>query len=222
MIEPSWLGRVDYALALSQQRTRRDQILAGEAAECFWLLEHPPVLTVGRRAVVDLPKPEVLAQLGMEVVMTERGGLATYHGPGQLVGYLLLDIASRGIKVREMVCAIENGVIRWLKENGVTASRRVGFPGVWVGNSKICALGLHFRKGVSMHGFALNMTTELAGYSSITPCGITDGGITSYFQETGRPLIPHDVAFSVAARIIESLRLTPQAHADNGLALEGM
>jgi lipoate-protein ligase B len=222
MIKLNWLGQVEYEHALSQQRERRDQIVAGQAKECFWLLEHPPVLTVGRRAVHDLPRPEELSELQLEVVVTERGGLATYHGPGQLVGYLLVDIASRGIKVREMVCAIENGVIRWLEENGVAASRRLGFPGVWVGKSKICALGLHFRKGVSMHGFALNLTTDLSGYSPITPCGITDGGITSFLKETGRSQTPQDVAFSVAGRIIEALRLTPYVYADNDVALEGM
>jgi lipoyl(octanoyl) transferase len=222
MIEVSWRGRIGYAQALEQQRKRRTRILAREAGECVWLLEHPPVVTVGRRRVEDLPHPRDLSRLGLKLYATERGGLATYHGPGQLVGYFLIDIASRGIKVREMVYSIEDGVISWLAAYGVQAARRAGFPGVWVGGAKICALGLHFRKGVSMHGFALNLSTEMAGFASITPCGITDAGITSLYLETGRTVAPADAAFPVAARIIEALRLTPNARADNGVGLEGM
>ena len=222
MIEVRWRGRVGYRDALEQQRDRRNRILTHEASECVWLLEHPSVLTVGRRAVSDLPDPDVLMRLGMEIHRTERGGLATYHGPGQLVGYFLIDVASRGIKVRELVHSIEEGVISWLAQHGVQAARRRCFPGVWVGDAKICSLGLHFRKGVSMHGFALNLSTDIEGFSSITPCGIRDARITRLYLETGETIPPSQAAFPVAARIIEALRLTPIASGDNGDALEGM
>ncbi len=174
----AWLGRVPYADALVAQRARRAAVITGEAPEILWLLEHDPVITTGRRDVGALPDAETLAAHGVALFHTERGGLATWHGPGQLVGYLIVDLPSRGLKVRRVVAAVEQGVIDWLSARGVAASRRAGYPGVWVGRDKICAVGMHFSRGVSMHGFALNLTNELTGYRWIVPCGIVDGGVT--------------------------------------------
>jgi lipoyl(octanoyl) transferase len=209
-----WLGRVPYAEALQRQRERREAIVAGQAREALWLLEHDPVITTGRRAVDGLDP----ARLGMEVVQTERGGLATYHGPGQLVGYLLLDVGSRGGSVRGTVCAVEAGLMAWLDERlPRPAARREGHPGVWVGKDKIAAIGLHFRRGVSMHGFALNLTVDLERFRGFVPCGVEDGGVTSLQRELGRSAAslgrsaaslgrspgPPDVALEVGGRVLQ-------------------
>jgi len=160
------------------------------------MVEHPPVITTGRRAVADL------AGVGCDIVATERGGLATYHGPGQLVGYLILDVAGRGGSVRGTVFAIEAGVIAWLHAQGVGAARRPGFPGVWVGRDKICALGLHFSRGVSMHGFALNLDPDLSMYERFMPCGVRDGGVTSFGALQANAPTPGEAALDVADRVL--------------------
>ncbi len=171
-----WKGRVPYEAALDAQRGWREALIAGEVGEELWLLEHPPVITTGRRAVADLD-PERIAAAGYALVATERGGLATCHEPGQLVGYLLAD--ARALGVRRTVAALEAGLIGWLQGLGIVAGRRDDFPGVWVGADKIAAIGLHFKLGRSMHGFALNLTNDRRGFGLITPCGITDGGVTT-------------------------------------------
>ena len=178
-----WKGRVPYEAALDAQRVWREGLIAGEVGEELWLLEHPPVITTGRRAVADLDAERVAAA-GYALVATERGGLATCHEPGQLVGYLLSD--ARLLGVRRTVAALEAGIIGWLQARGIPAGRRGEFPGVWVGTDKIAAIGLHFKLGRSMHGFALNLTNDGRGFGLITPCGITDGGVTTL----GRLLAP--------------------------------
>lgn len=175
MIVLRWLGRTRYRATWAAQQHHREELLAGRAADELWLLEHEPVVTTGRRGVDGLDP----AALGCEVVATERGGLATWHGPGQLVGYLVADVGHLGLGVRSTVAAVEQGVLDWLRGRGVDADRRAGFPGVWVGRDKICAVGMHFRRGVSMHGFALNLRPDLAVYGRFVPCGVTDGGVTS-------------------------------------------
>ncbi len=207
-VQVAWLGRVPYGKALAQQRERRDAIVAGQAPEAIWLLEHAPVITTGRRRVGDLPSAAQLAEHGTELFHTERGGLATWHGPGQLVGYLLLDLPSRGLKVKAAVCAIEKGLIDWLAAQGVVASRRKGYPGVWVNGDKIAALGIHVRRGVTLHGFALNLCNDLAGFGLITPCGIPDAGVTTLQQLTGRHVEPASVAIEVAGHVSAALDIT--------------
>lgn len=174
-----WLGRLPYGEALERQRARRDAVVAGRASSVLWLLEHDPVVTEGRRVAPGTPPPEALARRGIAWHRVERGGLATYHGPGQLVGYLILAVDAFGLTVRTTVAALEQGLMDWLATQGVAAGRRDGHPGVWVGRDKIAAIGLHFHQGVSMHGFALNLTVDLAPYGLIVPCGIKDGGVTS-------------------------------------------
>lgn len=159
-----WLGCVDYEDALQRQRERREGVLAGMAEEVLWLLEHPAVVTLGRRGGVAIG-------VDVPVVRTERGGLATWHGPGQLVGYLLLDIGARRWATRAVVEGIEQGLIDWLAGVGIDAGRRSKAPGVWVAERKIGALGLHVRRGVTMHGFALNLDLGPSAFRGIEPCG---------------------------------------------------
>jgi lipoyl(octanoyl) transferase len=201
-LDTRWLGRVPYRWALALQRARRDAIVAGTAPEALWLLEHDPVVTVGRRSVDGLGD-EVG---GTPVVRTERGGLATWHGPGQLVGYLLADVKRRGWSVRGTVTALEEGILTWLAAYGVVGERRADARGVWVGGDKICAIGLHFRRGVSMHGFALNLTNGTEGFDHIVPCGITDGGVTSLSRLGFPSPSPLEASSSVGRAVLDALR----------------
>ena len=205
-----WRGRLPYAQALHEQRARRERILAGEAAEELWLLEHDRVITIGRRGAEGLAPPEVLEARGIPVVRTERGGLATWHGPGQLVAYLLVDAHGRGWGVRRFVHAVEQALIDWLGGLGVGASRREGLPGVWVGRDKIAALGLHFRRGVTLHGLAVNLQADLSDYSLFVPCGVTDGGVTS-LARAGGPRLEVQAAAALLGPILAD-RLRSGAH----------
>ncbi len=204
-----WRGRLPYAQALDEQRTHRRAILEGRADSVLWLLEHDPVVTTGRRVPEGTASRSEMTSRNVDFYETERGGLATYHGPGQLIGYLICDIGEYDLSVRKTICGIEEGLIRWLAGFGLTASRRKGFPGVWINNDKIAALGLHFRKGVSMHGFALNLTVDLSPYDLIVPCGITDGGVTSLSHLVDNDVPnPVDAAASVAQCILDALGMS--------------
>lgn len=210
MIELAWWGRVPYAAALERQRAARQAIIEGEGREYIALLEHPSVVTVGRRPAPGTPSASDLRAHGIDFARIERGGLATWHGPGQLVGYVLVDVGGRGGGVRRTVDAVEEGIIDWLATRGVAAGRRAGFPGVWVGTGKICAIGLHFKRGVSLHGFALNLTCDLDGFGRIVPCGITEGGVTALNLHSPQAPTPMEASWSVGravrARLVDTFR----------------
>ena len=160
------LGRVDYAptfQAMQDFTAARTE----ETVDELWIVEHPPVYTLGQAG-----KPEhILRDVGIPLIKIDRGGQVTYHGPGQVVIYLLLDLARLKIKVRELVTAIEQAVIDLLAEHGVTAERRDGAPGVYVGDAKVAALGLRIRNGCSYHGVSLNVDMDLYPFTAINPCG---------------------------------------------------
>ena len=160
------LGRVDYKQnfkAMQDFTAARTE----ETVDELWIVEHPPVYTLGQAG-----KPEhILRDVGIPLVKIDRGGQVTYHGPGQVVIYLLLDLARLKIKVRELVNAIEQAVIDLLAEHGVTAERRDGAPGVYVGDAKVAALGLRIRNGCSYHGVSLNVDMDLYPFTAINPCG---------------------------------------------------
>ncbi len=206
-----WLGLLPYGEALARQREHRRAIQAGTASEEIWLLEHPPTVTTGRRPAPGTPGRAFLAGHGVALYATERGGLATYHAPGQLVAYLLIDVARRGIGVRRLVECMEDAVIHWLDEQGVSAGRREGLPGVWVGSDKIAALGLHVQRGVTLHGLALNLRPDLTGFGLIVPCGVTDGGVTSLQRERGRAPSPAAAAPSLGDALIKAVQAAPAA-----------
>jgi lipoyl(octanoyl) transferase len=174
------LGRVDYAptfTAMQEFTATRTP----ETADELWLCEHPPVFTQGLSG-----KPEhLLADIGIPVVQIDRGGQITYHGPGQVVAYLLLDLRRRNLKVRELVTGIEQAVIDLLAGYGVTAERRPNAPGVYVAGAKIAALGLRIKRGCSYHGVALNVAMDLAPYRSINPCGYPGLTVTQLADITG-------------------------------------
>jgi lipoyl(octanoyl) transferase len=161
-----YLGRVAYEPTFQAMQDFTTARTAGTPDE-LWIVEHPPVYTLGQAG-----KPEhILRDIGIPVVRIDRGGQVTYHGPGQVVIYLLLDLQRLKIKVRELVIAIEQAVIDLLAEHGVTAERRAGAPGVYVGDAKIAALGLKIRNGCSYHGVSLNVDMDLSPFAAINPCG---------------------------------------------------
>jgi lipoyl(octanoyl) transferase len=177
-----WLGRIDYLAGLRMQEEALDNCLA-RGEECVLLLEHEPVYTIGRlldksslRAVDDLPYP---------VFETNRGGQATYHGPGQLVGYPILDLRARGRDLHAYLRKLEDLLIDLLKEFAISGRKIEGKTGVWVQDRKIASIGVGVRKWVTMHGFALNVASDLSGFASIIPCGLSGVQMTSISKESG-------------------------------------
>ena len=189
----SWLGRVDYEEAHALQRRLAAERADGLIPDQLLLLEHPPVLTLGRTSdpAHILADEATLAARGIRVVRVERGGEVTYHGPGQLVAYPIVRLADRGLMIRPLVRALEAAMISTCAANGVAAARRDGHPGCWCDADgamprKIGALGLRIERGVSYHGIALNATTDLADFELIDPCGEPGLVSTSIAAETGR------------------------------------
>ena len=172
-------GLVPYEESLAWMEARVAAIRAGEAEECVWLLEHPPLFTAGTSA----DPAELFNPFDFPVHEAGRGGRYTYHGPGQRVGYLMLDLDKRGRDVRCFVHQLEGWIIATLAELGVSAHRAPGRIGIWVGDgpdeAKIAALGLRVRRWVTLHGFAINVAPELTHFTGIVPCGIADFGVTS-------------------------------------------
>lgn len=172
-------AQVPYRAALAEQEARNAAIAAGEAGELVWLLEHPPVYTAGTSAAVsELLDPR------FEVVETGRGGRYTYHGPGQRVGYVLLNLAARGRDVRRFVHSLEGWVIGTLGDFGVESWRAEGRIGIWTrdvdgSEAKIGAIGVRIRRWVTTHGFAVNLAPDLSHFGGIVPCGIAEYGVTS-------------------------------------------
>jgi len=168
------LGRFEYAEALAAMR-RFTAHRTDETPDELWLLEHPAVYTLGLGAD---PAHGPKEGTGIDVVRVERGGEVTYHGPGQLVVYTLVDIARRGIKVREYVRLLEQSLIDVLDSHGVDAARKAGAPGVYVNGAKVAALGIRITRGRALHGLALNVDMDLAPFSSIDPCGYPGLAVT--------------------------------------------
>ncbi|MGB7989436.1 MAG: lipoyl(octanoyl) transferase LipB [Candidatus Methylophosphatis roskildensis] len=181
--EPTW--RAMQAFTASRDGSTSDEL---------WLLEHPPVFTLGQAG-----KPEhLLRDIGVPVVKIDRGGQVTYHGPGQLVAYLLIDLARRRLKVRELVTIMEQAVIDLLGDYGIAGQRRAGAPGVYVEGEKIAALGLRVKKGCSYHGLSLNVDMDLSPFTAINPCGyselevtqLADLGVAEGVDAVGKRLTP--------------------------------
>ena len=182
------LGLVPYAEALALQRRLADERIAGRIGDTLLLLEHPPVVTLGRGTrESSLPlAPELLRRSGIEIFEIERGGDVTYHGPGQLVGYPIFDLAQHRKDLHWFLRELEEVLIGALARVGIVAGRNPGFTGVWTKGRKIASIGIHVRQWVTWHGFALNVTTDLAPFQLIVPCGIQDVVMTSVAQEGAR------------------------------------
>jgi lipoyl(octanoyl) transferase len=204
-----WLGRIGYREAWALQKRLVDQRAANRIPDTILLLEHPPVLTLGRQADDSHVRatPAELAARGIELIRVERGGEVTYHGPGQLVAYPIVALGGRGILLRPLVRALEGAMIDTCRALGVVADRRQGHPGCWVDPAgdrprKIGALGLRIERGVSYHGIALNVTVDLADFELIDPCGMPDVESTSIARELGRPGEPPSTEGVHAAGVV--------------------
>lgn len=185
------LGLIDYNEAWLIQERLRSEREKNVIPDTLLLLEHPPVFTLGKR---DCPQdiistPDEISKDGIEIIKTNRGGRVTYHGPGQLVGYFICSIDNVGVK--RFVYEIEDLLIRVLADYGIKGDRDAKHPGIFVGKNKIAAIGLHVSKGITQHGFALNVSTNLDHYRHIIPCGIKDRGITS-LEVLLRRIVPMD------------------------------
>jgi lipoyl(octanoyl) transferase len=206
--EALWLGRIGYDRATALQREAVNRIARG-GPETFFLLEHEPVFTLGRNASAAdvLFTPDRRRELGIGLVETDRGGKVTYHGPGQLVGYPVINLDPDRRDVRRYVRDLERVLVETLADFGVAASRSTvpeRLSSVWVGNDKIAAIGVHISRWITTHGFALNVTDEpLLYFRGIVPCGITDGGVTSIERITGRRVDVREVARRLLAHFAE-------------------
>jgi lipoyl(octanoyl) transferase len=186
------LGVVSYEDGLALQRDLVEQRREGRIGDVLLLLEHPPVITLGARTRGDrshvIAAPGVLERRGVTVHETGRGGDVTFHGPGQLVGYPILDLKPDRCDVHRYVRDLEEVLIRTAAAFGVTAVRVPGYTGVWVGSTKLAAIGVRISRWITSHGFALNVATDLSHFDLIVPCGITDRGVTSLSALLGRPV----------------------------------
>ena len=187
-VRSCWLGSVPYQRAWDLQRSLVDRVRAGEATDTLLLLEHPNVYTLGRKGTADhvLWDTAERARRKVDLVWSDRGGDATYHGPGQLVGYPILDLGRRGLDLLVYLRTLESSLIAYLGELGIEGATVPGLTGVWVGDEKVAAIGVKSNGGVVSHGFALNLTTDLDYFEGIVPCGIADKRATSVERLTGR------------------------------------
>jgi lipoyl(octanoyl) transferase len=208
MLSIRWLGRVNYsdALALQEELVAR-RASDPSAPDELLLLEHEPVYTIGRtpdqsslRDATALPHP---------LVQTNRGGQATYHGPGQLVGYPILDLRLRGQDLHRYLRNLEETLIALLGDFGIVAGRSPGQTGVWIGGRKIASIGVGVRRWISMHGFALNVCGDLAPFTAITPCGIVGVEMTSVSRECGREVSVREVAERLEPHFLANDHLVP-------------
>lgn len=181
------LGRLAYREAWDVQHEVHAAVVSGERPPTLLLVEHEPVLTFGRKGGRDhllVPEAEVRRR-GFDLVDVERGGDVTYHGPGQLVGYPILPI---GRRVRDYLRRVEEAMVALAAEYGVRAEGSPGYAGVWIGDEKLCAIGVAVKRGVSFHGFALNVATDLSHFETIVPCGLEGTTVTSLTALAGRPV----------------------------------
>ncbi|MEO8482172.1 MAG: lipoyl(octanoyl) transferase LipB [Acidobacteriota bacterium] len=206
------LGRVDYAEALELQRTLVEERRAGHIGDTLLLLEHPPVITLGARSrharTNIVASAEELAAAGVSVHDTGRGGDVTYHGPGQLVGYPILDLRPDRQDVHRYVRDIEEVLIRAIAGFGVSGTRIPGLSGVWAGplgqEEKVAAIGVRISRWITSHGFALNISTDLRHFQLIVPCGIADRGVTSLERLTGA-VVPTTSAEDAVVEAVDAI-----------------
>lgn len=200
------LEKCPYDKALEIQYMILEKRQRGEIGDTLILVEHPPVITLGRRAEESniIAPRAVMEREGIEVHQTNRGGDVTYHGPGQLVGYPIVDIKRFPISIRAFVRGLEEVFIQLLKEKyNIEAGRDSEHTGVWVGKNKIAAIGLAVKRGVTMHGFAFNINTKLEHFDLIVPCGITDKGVTSISNILKRPMDFDGISNEVAQNFLD-------------------
>ena len=220
------LGLVDYQKGLLLQERLLNSRKCGAISDVLLLLQHPSVFTMGRSGIVEniIVPEETLVKEGIPVFHTNRGGDITYHGPGQLVGYPILNLRENGLTVHQYVWDLEEIAIRTLADFGIGGQRISGRRGVWVGKQKICALGLRISREVSMHGFALNVNTNLKYFTYIIPCGITGVSITSVSKLLGHEVEIGEIRENLLRHFSQVFRLTLECgeRLDKWLAPSGL
>ncbi len=189
-------GMLDFQAAYGLQRRLHGLVAGGELPDTLLLLEHPHIYTLGRRGrrADILVGDDALRRLGVKMYVTDRGGETTYHGPGQLVGYPIVDLRRWGGGVRRYIETLERAIIGALAEYGIAAHSDGKPTGVWVADAKIAAIGVRVSRHVTMHGFALNVCPDLSFFDHIVPCGMADGRVTSMAQEIGSEVAVADAA----------------------------
>jgi len=211
-LEVRRLGSVPYAAAVQMQRALVEERRAGRVPDLLLLLEHPHVITLGVKLEAArshlVGTPELLAARQVDVHEAGRGGDITYHGPGQIVGYPILDLRPDRCDVHKYVRDLEEVMIRTASDFGLTAGRRAGLSGAWVGADKLGAVGVRISRWITSHGFALNVTTDLDFFNLIVPCGIQTGGVTSLARATGRHVPLADAEASLVRHFAEVFDLT--------------
>jgi len=209
----SFLGRIPYGEAVRLQHGLREAVKRGEGPEHLLLLEHPHVYTLGRNAdqADILAGAEWLRARGVEVAECDRGGQVTYHGPGQLVGYPILNLSPDRRDIRRYVQDLQRTLILTLADFGVTAEARDGqsFVGVWVGEKKIASIGVHLSRWVTTHGFALNVSTDLSYFTGIIPCGLHQVELTSIERLTGKAPALAEIAEVYAGHFVRTFEREP-------------
>ena len=218
------LGSIEYSSALAIQRDLHRRVADGDLPALLLLLQHPHVYTLGRRGKETdiLVSPDALSELGADVYQTDRGGEATYHGPGQIVGYPILNLRAAELGPLAYVRALERIIISTLAELGIAATAEDKPTGVWVDDAKIAAIGVRVSRGVTMHGFALNIAPDLSYFNHIVPCGMPDATVTSIADQgvsanTAQVIeilasnFARVLAFSLHLTTLESLPLEGQA-----------
>lgn len=214
-LEVRRLGCVPYADALTLQRSLVDQRRAGAIGDLLLLVEHPHVLTLGVRGDGGrshvLATAEALAARGVEIHESGRGGDITYHGPGQVVGYPILDLKPDRCDVHRYVRDLESVIIHTAADFGIEAGRVEGLTGVWVGREKLAAIGVRIARWITSHGFAVNVTADLAYFNLILPCGIADRGVTSIARLLGHSVDCTEVESRIVGRFCDVFGYTPSS-----------
>jgi len=227
VVEYYELGLVDYASAfnLQLQLSRKVKELALPGFLLF--LEHPPTITLGYSLQGDegktelLVSEEVIVQKGIKLFHTDRGGKATFHGPGQLVTYPIFNLNHFNLSSKKFVNKLEDTVLNWLQKKGIEAYRDLQYPGVWVQGKKIASVGVRIQDRVSRHGIALNLCPDLEGFDLIVPCGIARRKMTSFLEITGQRLKPEEVVPEIVREFAKLFDLELKQGETNILPLEG-
>jgi lipoate-protein ligase B len=217
----SYLGIVPYERALELQQRIGQARAEGKIGDVLLLLQHPPVFTVGRfRGENDITGlPETLARERIAVFHTNRGGAITFHGPGQLVGYPILNLKENGLGVREYVGKLEEAIIKLLLALGIQAHAMEQYPGVWVGEKKICSVGIHVSHHISTHGFALNVNNDLRYFQYARPCGLSGDVMTSVSELLGYPVDMETVIEKLLLSFSETFCVSCEQESDKWLSI---
>ena len=216
-----YLETVPYEVALKLQQGLMQSRAEGKIGDVLLLLQHPSVFTIGRfRGEEDIVvPPETLAREGIAVLHSNRGGGITFHGPGQLVGYPILNLKENGLGVREYIWKLEAVIIKLLLALGIQGYRLAGYPGVWVGEKKVCSIGIHISQHISTHGFSLNVTNDLRYFGYVRPCGLAGEVMTSVSELLGHWVAMETIIEKLLPSFSEIFCLSCEQESDRWLAI---